>query len=550
MSIYKDQPNSDCFTDVGLLDFLPVKVRSLFPGSTLPCDFYFPSLLENEEEIQLEKIMTAGELYPEENYCTPFEQETDIVYIKTKDEQSFLSYLMDNTQKVVKSGEMPDRMKTQLLFDNAEAVVKKVFREHADESNVAAGKKIVEDIAAQITSGRLSLTALLSIFSKDYYTFSHCVQVATLGMSFGSFLGWSMSEIGDFGFGALFHDLGKNSISDNILNKPGRLEKHEFEIIKQHPFTGYQQLKQTGAFSKDQLDTILYHHEALDGSGYPEGLSGKDIPYFARAAHIVDVFDALTSKRAYKGALSREQALALMSSEMQFSFDAELLDAFCRCIERGDKAFDNGGSQLKAEIGTLASIECEALSKKTKSILVGMEAGNYVILRLADAEQAQKLQPGAPLIVRYIYAGEAYGFKGKILKLFHNPVPLIMVTYPEQVERLSLRHEPRQECYLPAAIEVSGKTIRCITVNLSYRGCRVFVKSRGSDKSSFVLKEEPILLRTNLPGRDDPVLLRGQVKNESQTEEGTYMGIQFHERSEQAVDQWKAFIDDILELTR
>ena len=421
MSIHKDPPKSNSCPDIGLPHFIPVKVRSLFPGSALPCDFYFPSIFE--DEIRQDKIMSRGELYLEEDHCA-FLEESDTVYIRTGDEQEFLAYLVDKTQEAVKSQETPDKRKIQLLYDSAEAVVKKVCREHPNESNIAGGKRIIEEFAADITSGQITVTALLSVFSKDYNTFSHCVQVATLGMSFGNFLGWSEPEISDFGFGALFHDLGKNSISDDILNKPGKLQKHEYEIIRQHPFTGYQQLKKTKAFSKDQLDVILYHHEAMDGSGYLEGLSGNEIPRYARAAHIVDVFDALTSTRVYKAALPPQDALALMKCEMRASFDAGLLGAFTSYIEGGDFSSNASRSELKAGIGALASIQCETLGNKAKSILVGMEAKRYIILRLSDPAQAQKLQAGTPLVIRYIYAGEAYGFKGTILELVQNPVPL------------------------------------------------------------------------------------------------------------------------------
>ena len=540
----------NCYSlpDIGLTDFIPVKASCLFSGTVLPCDFYFPALFDGE--IRLEKMMNLGQPFLEKDHHIFLEEEIDIVYIRTSDEQEFLTYLMDKTREAIKSQETPNQRKTQLLYDSAAVVVKKVWREHPNESNIAAGKQIIEDLAAHLISGNVTAPALLSLFSKDYYTFSHCVQVATLGMSFGKFLGWSRQEISDFGFGSLFHDLGKNSISDGILNKPGKLEKHEFEIIKQHPLTGYHQLKKTKAFSKDQLDTILYHHEAMDGSGYPDGLCGNDIPRYARAAHIVDVFDALTSARVYKQALSRQDALALMRNEMHPSFDTELLGAFTRFIEGGDSSNGICDSELKAGIGTFTSIQCVTSGKKVKATLIGMEARDFVILKLSDPAQVQKLHAGMPLVIRYIYAGEAYGFEGKILELVNNSAPLVLVTYPMSVEKMSLRCEWRQECFLPATIEVQGNTSRCVTVNLSYKGCRIFIKHSKRGKLPSIPKDETIVVCTELPGREERVCLRGQVKNKDETEEGNFMGIQFAKVSEQAADHWKAFIDDILELMR
>jgi HD-GYP domain-containing protein (c-di-GMP phosphodiesterase class II) len=546
--MHKQSANCDPASYSEYPDLIPVKVRSLFPVSRLPCDLYFPSLFE--EQIRLEKMMSRGELYLEHTHRTFLEEDIDIVYIKTVDEPEFLEYLLDGTQEAVKSQETSAEKKTQLLYDGAEAVVKKVFREHPNEPNIASGKRVIEHLAAHTATGQVAVPALLRLFSKDYYTFSHCVQVATLGMFFGGFLGWSKQEIRDFGFGALFHDLGKNSISDNILNKPGKLEGYEFEIIKQHPLTGYRQLKQTRAFSRDQLDTILYHHEAMDGSGYPDGLTANDIPRYARVARIIDVFDALTSARVYRPALSRQDALALMRNEMHASFDAELLDVFSRYVGGGDSLGDSPDSELKAGVGTLFSIQCEASGKRAKAILIGMEAKDFIVLKLSDTVQAEAFHASMPVVVRYFYGGEAYGFEAQILEVVKNPVPMVVVTYPGQVEKMSLRCERRHECFLPSTIEFRGRSCRCVTANISYQGCRVFVKHPESEISRSVVKDDPIVVCTALPGRARPVYLRGLIKNKEETAAGDFMGIQFAVMEKQSADDWKAFIDDILELTR
>ncbi len=121
MSIHNESANCYSSPDIGLPEFIPVKVRLLFPGSALPCDFYSPSLFE--EEIRLDKMMDRREFYLEENQCTLLEEENDVVYIKTGDEQTFLAYLSDKTHEALKSQEMPDKRKIQLLYDSAEAVV-------------------------------------------------------------------------------------------------------------------------------------------------------------------------------------------------------------------------------------------------------------------------------------------------------------------------------------------------------------------------------------------------------------------------------------------
>ena len=534
--------------NVSFSDFLPVKACSLFPGSVLPCDFYFASVFEGEEEIRPDKILARGELYSDQTSAASWDRE-DLIYIRQEDEPAYFAYLCQNTREAAKSRKLPTERKTELLYNCAEGVVRKVFHEHPNLSNMAAGGQIARDLAQHLAAENIAYAALLDVFSKDYSIFTHCVQVATLGMTFGNFLGWSASEISDFGFGVLFHDLGKTGISRDILDKPGKLDDHEFELLKQHPFLGYRQLSKTRAFSKDQLDAILYHHEAMDGSGYPEGLSGDDIPFTARVAHIVDIFDALTTRRVYKEALSPEDALALMGGEMQASCDQGLFTSFLRFIE-GREVSGPDRYDLDAGIGTVMSIQFKASDKRDRALLVGMEVGQYIILRLSNFTLLKSLYKDMPLVLRYIFAGHAYGFTARIIRLVHGPFPLILIAYPDQVEKVGLRSELRHECVLPAQINMRGRTCRCILVDLSYKGCRVCIKHGESGNFAPLYKDEPVEVGAELPGAGSTLRLKGRIRNRVQEERGEFIGIEFVESSMQAEDQWKAFVDHFLELTR
>ena len=114
--------------------------------------------------------------------------------------------------------------------------------------------------------------------------------------------------------GAYLHDVGKVRVPHEILNKPGRLTREEFDVIKMHPVWGVQLLA-TVEFPWDIKPIIRWHHEKFDGSGYPDQLRGEEIPLAAQIIGIVDVYDALTTTRSYRPALSREQALAQMEAE-------------------------------------------------------------------------------------------------------------------------------------------------------------------------------------------------------------------------------------------
>ncbi|WP_315809280.1 HD-GYP domain-containing protein [Pseudomonas sp. C9-3] len=161
---------------------------------------------------------------------------------------------------------------------------------------------------------------------------------------------------------APLHDLGKLGIPDHILLKPGRLEPHEFEVIKQHPCLGYQALMQAEALlgvSASALsiakEIALCHHEKWDGSGYPQGLRGEAIPLSARLMAVADVYDAIISRRVYKEATSHELAAKIIREGRGRHFDPIVVDAFFNLEEEFQDiaqryAFSNVGVQSQFEI--------------------------------------------------------------------------------------------------------------------------------------------------------------------------------------------------------
>jgi putative nucleotidyltransferase with HDIG domain len=154
------------------------------------------------------------------------------------------------------------------------------------------------------------------VLSYDYYTYSHSVNVCLYAIAIGKKLSLSDSELSELAHGAILHDIGKSKISDKILNKEGPLDEAEFETMKTHTTVGEAILEKLGEKSKIKLDSVLSHHEKMDGSGYPQGLKGEEIPYYAQIIAVADVFDALTTKRSYKEALGSFAALRIMRDKM------------------------------------------------------------------------------------------------------------------------------------------------------------------------------------------------------------------------------------------
>jgi putative nucleotidyltransferase with HDIG domain len=173
-----------------------------------------------------------------------------------------------------------------------------------------------------------------SLESADSYTHGHCGRVANYGVAVGRALGFDGGQLTALRLGAYLHDLGKVRVPGAILNKPGRLTPEEFEIVKLHPVWGLEMLTEVD-FPWDLKPIIRWHHEKHDGSGYPDGLRGDEIPVAAQVICIVDVYDALTTTRSYKPAYTPPEAVDRMA-EVAHWWRPEVYQAFLEVLGRPD----------------------------------------------------------------------------------------------------------------------------------------------------------------------------------------------------------------------
>lgn len=173
---------------------------------------------------------------------------------------------------------------------------------------------VLDNIVQAVGEDAHALLNVLRLKTKDDYTFLHSAAVCTLMICVARHRGMSEEDTRDLGLAGLLHDIGKVGIPDEVLNKPARLTDPEYCIVKNHPEHGHKLLASAGDIAATALDVCLHHHEKIDGTGYPHGLVEADISFAARLGAVCDVFDALTSHRAYKDAWSPQQALAKMWS--------------------------------------------------------------------------------------------------------------------------------------------------------------------------------------------------------------------------------------------
>ena len=215
-----------------------------------------------------------------------------------------------------------------LLIESALKSVAQVKQiKEINESLKKANIKMEEAYLGTIEALRIAVDA------KDSYTKGHSDRVAYYSRLLAKELELDEVEQQRIYIGGLFHDIGKIGVPDNILQKPGKLTDDEYSQIKKHPKIG-ENIIDAATMFEDIITIVEYHHERFDGKGYPEGLIGKDIPFYARIVAIADAFDAMTSDRNYRPRLTFEETLEEIERNYNKQFDQDLAEKFVQLIRR------------------------------------------------------------------------------------------------------------------------------------------------------------------------------------------------------------------------
>jgi putative nucleotidyltransferase with HDIG domain len=249
-------------------------------------------------------------------------------YVKPSSE-SLIVILSHNQEKI--AGLVLE--KTKGNFSNESVEIAKTLKNipAAFFSNVYAfqeEQRVFEDML-------LSIIKILSIHNE--YTKKHSINVSNLATGIAKELGLNENQIKLVYWSGLVHDIGKILIPDSILDKKNALTKEEWELVKKHPTWGYEALNDNISHSKI-AKYVLYHHERWDGKGYPEGISGKAIPLISRIITVADTYDAMTHKRPYRDAVSKDSALKEILENSGTQFDPNVVKAF---IDNSDKIIEN-----------------------------------------------------------------------------------------------------------------------------------------------------------------------------------------------------------------
>ncbi|MES1925884.1 HD-GYP domain-containing protein [Salinisphaera sp. T31B1] len=194
-------------------------------------------------------------------------------------------------------------------------------------ANLDGAEDIVGQMMASVARHPDALVWFTNLKNRDAYTAEHSMNVCMLAIGLATHIGDSDARIREMGVGALLHDVGKIRVPEQVLNKPGKLTESELAEMRRHPEYGYDILKSGSNLSADSLDVVLSHHERMNGTGYPRGLTGDRIGHYSQLVAIADVYDAITSNRVYQRGRSAAEALRIMQTSPG-EFNDELLARF------------------------------------------------------------------------------------------------------------------------------------------------------------------------------------------------------------------------------
>ncbi len=260
------------------------------------------------------------------------------VYIQGSERQQYEKYIEQNLGTILLDQELAIDVRSKVFYEATTVVMQDVFDRKLPSSLRARHfDRITEIVKSSIKflAEDHSLSAIASFISHDYKTYTHCMQVFIYSVAVFQNCDMSDGEIFECGLGAMLHDVGKAKIPRRILNKRGSLTQSEREIIKEHPVHGVSMCAHL-PMTQNTINCILFHHEKLDGTGYPAGLKGDSIPMPVRIISMADIYDALTTARPYAEAMPPYEALTLIRHDMRDGVDMDVFKRFVSVLSGAD----------------------------------------------------------------------------------------------------------------------------------------------------------------------------------------------------------------------
>lgn len=304
--------------------FTPIVKDVIKEGETLPYSIY------RQVDEKLFSLILKKEQLLDPTLDLSFLRDSTPIYIKSSERRHYQQYIQKNISEILDDVQIDLDSKATLINHIATETMNDLFESDVTSENLVKIDTVINNTIKLMLSEYKALYSMLKVTSYDYYTYTHCIDVATYAIAFGIYLKFDQEDLEVLGKAAMLHDLGKKEIASDIITKNAKLTQEEFEIVKSHPSHSVNILKELGEENDQLLLAIEQHHEKCNGEGYPMGLKADEICEFAKIVSICDVFNALTTRRTYKDRMSSFSAFEIMCSEMKHDLSKEHLLQFIK----------------------------------------------------------------------------------------------------------------------------------------------------------------------------------------------------------------------------
>lgn len=303
--------------------FTPIIKETLKNGESYPYNIY-----RQVDEKIFSILLKKNTPFYKSCECFLLDEIESSIYIKTEDKFKYHHHIQQHISEILDDDRINVDIKASLIKEIASVTMDDLFKSDVNSKNLSKINTLVNNSIRLILTDKNAMYSMLKVTSYDYYTYTHCIDVATYALGFGSYLQLELDDLNTLGKAAMLHDIGKKNIPYEIITKNDKLTHEEFEIIKQHPTYSVNILRKCGETNETMLQLIEQHHEKCDGTGYPKGLNEKNINQLSKIIAVCDVFNALTTRRTYKDRMTSFDAFKIMCTEMNTHLCAATLKQF------------------------------------------------------------------------------------------------------------------------------------------------------------------------------------------------------------------------------
>ncbi|MBU1862112.1 MAG: HD domain-containing protein [Candidatus Omnitrophica bacterium] len=298
--------------------FIPIFLESLITNTVLNFNLYLYDRIQNS--YVLYHPHQTG--FSKKGRHLLIENGISLLFITAHERRQYQQYIETHLHQIVENVELRSDEKARIVYQAARDLMEEVMEGTLNGAMIDRVRDFIKNTVQYILKERNFFFNIISFVPHTYYTYTHSINVCIYALSLARRMDiHSPYKLANLGTGALLHDIGKKTISPEILLKKGKLTDEEWEIIKEHPQRGVGLIKKYQNLHSDILQVINYHHEKLDGSGYPDGLKERAIPLYAKIVCIADIFDALNTNRPYKEAADTFHSIEVMHKEFEGKID-------------------------------------------------------------------------------------------------------------------------------------------------------------------------------------------------------------------------------------